>query len=74
MTTSEPEHIIPVGLVEAAIWKKEGGENGSYNVTFERLYQPKGEKTWKSTKNFERADLLSLAQAATQAFLWIHQH
>ncbi len=73
MTTNEPTHTITFGLVEASIWEYRGTAKPSFDVTFDRLYKSLDQKSWTRFKGFGKDDLLSLAEAARAAFLWIHQ-
>ena len=65
----KPIQALRLGLIKAAIWENNVGENVRYNVTFSRIY--KDEAEWKTSETFGRDDLLVLAKLADQAHTWI---
>jgi hypothetical protein len=57
--------------IQAAVWENDTDQGPRYNTTFSRSYKD-GEE-WKSSDSFGRDDLLTVAEAARLAFLWIHE-
>ena len=67
----EPAHRIRFGRIQASVWGNDTDQGVRYNTTFSRSYKD-GEE-WKHTDSFGRDDLLVIAEAARQAYLWIHE-
>jgi hypothetical protein len=61
----KPTSHVPVGNIEAAIWKNETKSGTLYKVTFKRHY--KDGDAWKSTDSFRGDDPLVLAKVADTA-------
>ena len=68
---TRPVHKLRIRNVRAAI-SENARPDGTvwYSATFSRSYRSAGGK-WHSTDSFGGNDLLTLAEAARQAFLWI---
>ena len=64
-----PVHSIRFGNTKAAIWLN---KNGSYGVTFERIYKD-AEGNWKSSASFGRDDLPKLVKVSQAAYEWIFE-
>jgi hypothetical protein len=54
-----------LGIIRAAIWRNDGKNGTWYNATFERSYREEDEP--RSSQNFGRDDLLTLAKVADLA-------
>lgn len=67
----EPAHRVRFGRIQAAVWQNDTEQGVRFNTTFSRSYKD-GEE-WKHTESFGRDDLLAVAEAARQAFNWIHR-
>ena len=67
----EPVHKVRFGRIQASVWKNESENGPRYNTTFSRSYKD-GEE-WKNTDSFGRDDLLVIAEAARQAYVWIRE-
>ena len=68
---TQPVHTVRMRNVRAAIWENARPDGTVwYSSTFSRSYRSAGGK-WHSTDSFGGNDLLTLAEVARQAFLWI---
>lgn len=65
MTNSKPIETFRRGSIEAAIWRNEGENGVSYNVTLKRTYRD-GDDV-KSSTSFGQYDLLKVARVADMA-------
>jgi hypothetical protein len=52
------------------VWRNEGKAGAFPSVTFSRLYKDR-DGNWQDSDSFDTKDLLPLAQAAEQAWLWV---
>lgn len=68
--TTKPVHRIARGKVEAALWRREGGQGVFYQVSFSRPYQTK-DGSFASSENFALGQLADVAYAAVAAGLWM---
>lgn len=66
-----PAHRVQLGRIQAAVWQNDTEQGVRYNTTFSRSYKD-GEE-WKHSDSYGRDDLLVIAEAARQAYLWIHE-
>lgn len=64
-----PIHSIRFGNTKAAIWLN---ENGTYGVTFERIYKD-SRGNWRSSTSFGRDDLPKLVKVSEAAYEWIFE-
>ena len=69
----KPIHSIRIGHVIASIWLNQTDAGPKHNVQIQKMYLPKGEKTWKYTSSFSRSDLPLVGLVAQQATLWIYE-
>src|SRR5262249_6100361 len=68
----QPVHEIRLGRVKVAIWANPTDEGGvRYAASPARLYKDDERGEWRSTHTYGRGDLLTLAEAARQAAVWI---
>jgi hypothetical protein len=66
-----PAHRFQLRNVRAAVWKNARPDGTVwYSATFARRYCSAGGK-WHSADSFGANDLLTLAEVAREAFLWI---
>jgi hypothetical protein len=63
------------GGVRAAIWENDGKDGGLYySITISRRYRDQKDGEWKSGSRFTPNELLAVAVAAQQAFIWCMEH
>jgi hypothetical protein len=66
-----PAHTVRIRNVRAAIWENARPDGTVwYSSTFSRTYRSADGK-WHSTESFGGNDLLTLAEVARAAFLWM---
>ena len=72
MTKNKPIHEIRVGNVKASIWENADNKPANvYKISFTRLCHDG--QHWRTTPNFRRDDLVSLATVSHLASIWIHE-
>jgi hypothetical protein len=64
-----PAHKLRMGLIDVAIWRREGEHGPFYTVAPSRSYK-QGEE-WKQADNYGADDLLVLAELLRMAWAWI---
>lgn len=67
MTTNKPTETIRDGLLQATIWKNEAEKGSFYSAQLTRRYQDEA-GNWQDSDSFSGAELLRIAQLATQAY------
>ena len=68
---TQPAQVVRIRNVRAAIWQNARPDGSTwYSTTFSRSYRS-DDGSWHSTDSFGGNDLLTLAELARQAFLWI---
>jgi hypothetical protein len=67
----QPVHEIRLGRIKAAIWANPTDGGVRYATTLTRLYKDDESGEWRSTHSFGREDLLTVAEVARQAALWV---
>ena len=72
--SKKPVHKIRLGVISAAIWRYEVGEQKRirHGVTFQKSYMKDGK--WENSTIFNREDLLLLAKVADLAHTWIFEN
>lgn len=67
--SQRPVHVIRMGLIKAAIWRKQTRAGERHHVTLQRLY--KNGEQWKESGQFGRDDLLLASKVLDAAHSWI---
>lgn len=67
--SQRPVHVIRMGLIKAAIWRKQTRAGERHDVTLHRLY--KNGEQWKESGQFGRDDLLLASKVLDAAHSWI---
>jgi hypothetical protein len=64
----KPVHTIRVGVIEVAIWRREGENGPFYSVSSKRSY--KDGDQWKQADSYGLDDCLLLSKLLDQAHTW----
>lgn len=67
-----PAHVVRFGRVKATVWANHSQAHGRwFSITLSRTFFDEKARQHKSAQSFGKDDLLVVAEACRQAFLWV---
>lgn len=69
---NRPEYAIQIGKVQASVWKNESRTGPFYSTSIAKAWEDNG--VWKTSSNFNTADIAALIPVAHACLKWIIEH